>query len=392
MKSKRPLGTPRLLGIVWPFIAVVLFQALLGCVSLYMLSAVRSYVGGESLWSKGQKDAIYFLYLYSDTHDPVYYEKYKQAISVPRGDHKLRLAMDESPPNEVAAREGILQGGNSAEDASSIIWFYRYFRHVSYMETAIEKWAIGDAYLVKLDNLAEEMHRAIISGKATATDSQRWEDKIFAINEGIAPSAKAFSDALGEGSRFIWRLLVVINLATALALILLVLKRTHKVLKQSRAFAEALQLEKERAQVTLASIGDGVITTDVKGAIAYMNPAAEQLTQWKAEQAQGVTLAALFKLLDDNDQDEGPGLVERILDGQLNNNREHSRQIQRMDGSTVAVTLVGAPILHAGEVSGAVLVLHDMTQERQYIAYLSWQATHDALTGLANRRECEYRL
>ncbi len=114
MKSKHPHGTPRLLGIVWPFIAVVLFQALLGCVSLYMLSAVRSYVGGESLWSKGQKDAIYFLYLYSDTHDPVYYEKYTQAISVPQGDHKLRLAMDESPPNEVAAREGILQGGNSA--------------------------------------------------------------------------------------------------------------------------------------------------------------------------------------------------------------------------------------------------------------------------------------
>jgi len=53
---------------------------------------------------------------------------------------------------------------------------------------------------------------------------------------------------------------------------------------------------------------------------------------------------------------------------------------------------VGSPILHAGEVRGAVLVLHDMTQERQYIAYLSWQATHDALTGLANRRECEYRL
>jgi len=50
-----------LLGIVWPFIAVVLFQALLGCVSLYMLSAVRGYVAGESLWSKGQKDAIYYL-------------------------------------------------------------------------------------------------------------------------------------------------------------------------------------------------------------------------------------------------------------------------------------------------------------------------------------------
>jgi len=60
MKRKRTFGTPRLLGIVWPFIAVVLFQALLGCGSLYVLSAVRGYVGGESLWSKGQKDAIYY--------------------------------------------------------------------------------------------------------------------------------------------------------------------------------------------------------------------------------------------------------------------------------------------------------------------------------------------
>ena len=56
------------------------------------------------------------------------------------------------------------------------------------------------------------------------------------------------------------------------------------------------------------------------------------------------------------------------------------------------MTLVGAPIRNAGKVSGTVLVLHDMTQERQYIANLSWQATHDALTGLANRREFEYRL
>ena len=392
MKSKRPHGTPRLLGIVWPFIAVVLFQALLGCVSLYMLSAVRSYVGGESLWSKGQKDAIYFLYLYSDTHQPIYFEKYQQAISVPQGDHKFRLAMNQSPIDEAAAREGILQGGNSPQDVSSIIWFYRYFRHVSYMETAIEKWSIGDAYLVQLDDLAKEMHQVVLAGQSTDADSKRWEDGIFAINEGIAPSAKAFSDALGEGSRFIWRLLVVINLATALALILLVLKRTNKVLAQSRVFAEALQLEKERAQITLESIGDGVITTDVNGSIAYMNPAAEQLTQWKSEQAQGVTLAALFKLLDDDDLEDGSTLIDRILSGQLGNSREHSRLIQRMDGSTVAVTLVGAPILHREEVSGAVLVLHDMTQERQYIANLSWQATHDALTGLANRREFEYRL
>ncbi len=83
MKQKRTLGTPRLLGIVWPFIAVVLFQALLGCVSLYVLSAVRGYVAGESLWSKGQKDAIYYLTLYADNRDESTYLKYQQAIAVP---------------------------------------------------------------------------------------------------------------------------------------------------------------------------------------------------------------------------------------------------------------------------------------------------------------------
>ena len=392
MKHKRPLVTPRLLGIVCPFIAVVLFQALLGCISLYMLSAVRGYVAGESLWSKGQKDAIYYLHLYADTRNPADFEKYQQAISVPQGGHQLRIALDRSPPDLNAAREGILQGGNSAQDVPSIIWFYRNFHNFSYMRTAIERWNLGDEYLIKLDNLAQDIHRTIAANQANAADKERWESAISNINEAVTPAAKAFSDALGEGSRFILNLLIITNVTTALGLILLALMRTHKILAQSREFAEALQVEKERAQITLESIGDGVISTDVNGSITYMNPAAEQLTHWKSGQAQGVPLEALFKLLDENALDDGFRLIDRILSGQLGNNSEHSKLIQRMDGSTVPVSLVGAPILHAGKVSGAVLVLHDMTRERQYIANLSWQATHDALTGLANRREFEYRL
>ena len=392
MKPKDTLGTPHLLGIVWPFIAVVLFQALLGCVSLYMLSAVRGYVAGESLWSKGQKDAIYFLSLYADSRDPSIFEQYERSILVPQGGHKLRAALDQSSPDITAAREGILQGGNSPEDVSSLIWFYQNFRNFSYLDKAIQKWSVGDDYLVKLDNLAQEMHRLISTHQASEADIKHWKGQIYAINEAVTPAAKAFSDALGEASRFILKLLVIINLATALGLIFLALLRTQKILLQRSAFAEALQLEKERVQITLESIGDGVISTDVNGAIAYMNPAAERLTDWKSEQAQGVPLGALFKLLDEGTPDDGFKLIDRVLSGQLGNNSEHSKLIQRMDGSTVAVTLVGAPLLHAGKVSGAVLVLHDMTQERQYIANLSWQATHDALTGLANRREFEYRL
>ncbi|OJT29638.1 PAS domain S-box protein [Pseudomonas sp. FSL W5-0203] len=392
MKQKRTLGTPRLLGIVWPFIAVVLFQALLGCVSLYVLSAVRGYVAGESLWSKGQKDAIYYLTLYADNRNDATYLKYQQAIAVPQGGHELRIALDRPTPDTDAARLGILKGGNHPDDVSSLIWLYLNFRHFSYLEKAIELWTVGDGYLVQLDELAQEMHGAITSGYVSSDDVHHWKARITAINEGVTPAAKAFSDALGEGSRMILRLLLITNLATALGLIVLALLRTHKLLAQRHAFADALQAEKERAQITLESIGDGVITTDVDGAIAYMNPAAEALTHWRSEQAQGLPLAALFKLLNENAEPDGFTLIEHIVKGQFSGGSEHSKLIQRLDGSTVSVTLVGAPIRSAGKVSGAVLVLHDMTQERQYIANLSWQATHDALTGLANRREFEFRL
>ncbi|WP_460135016.1 EAL domain-containing protein [Pseudomonas sp. S1_E04] len=392
MKQKRTFGTPRLLGIVWPFIAVVLFQALLGGGSLYVLSAVRGYVAGESLWSKGQKDAIYYLTLYADNRDAATYLKYQQAIAVPQGGHELRIALDRPTPDRAAARLGILKGGNHPDDVSSLIWLYLNFRHFSYLEKAIELWTVGDAYLDQLDDLAREMHATISANQVSADDVHQWKTHITAINEGVTPTAKAFSDALGEGSRMILRLLLITNLATALGLIVLALLRTHKLLAQRHAFAEALQEEKERAQITLESIGDGVITTDVNGAITYMNPAAEALTHWNSAQAHGLPLAALFNLLDENAQPDGLTLVEHIVRGRLRGGSEHSKTIQRLDGSTVSVTLVGAPIRSAGKINGVVLVLHDMTQERQYIANLSWQATHDALTGLANRREFEFRL
>ncbi|WP_282367528.1 EAL domain-containing protein [Pseudomonas sp. PS02290] len=392
MKQKRILGKPRLLGIVWPFIAVVLLQALLGCVSLSMMSAVRSYIGGESLWSKGQKDAIYYLNLYANSRDDINYLKYQQAIAIPQGGHDLRLAMDQPVPDIVRAKAGILQGGNHPDDAQSIIWLYLNFQHFSYLEKAIDLWKVGDNYLVQLDEVAREMHARIQEGNVTNSEVLGWRQRISAINEGVTPAAMAFSDALGEGSRVILRILLVVNLATALCLIILALLRTHKLLEQRHAFAIALQAEKERAQITLESIGDGVITTDVDGSIVYMNPAAELMTHWKNEQAAGLPLAALFSLLDENDQKDTSTLIERMLSGNLGGGSESSRLIQRLDGSTVSVALVGSPIRTEGKVSGAVLVLHDMTQERQYIANLSWQATHDALTGLTNRREFEYRL
>jgi len=392
MKGNRTLAAPRLLGIIWPFIAVVVFQVLLGSLSLYALSAVRAYVAGESLWSKAQKDAIYYLNLYADSGDERIYERYRHVIAVPQGDHLLREVLDQFNPDIEAARQAVLQGGNHPDDVDRIIWFYRNFHQVSYMQTAIAYWNVGDDYLNRLDVLANEMRDDFANGQATPARVSDWRARIVAVNEGVTPAAKAFSDALGEGSRMLLRVLLITNLLTALFLITIAWRRSSKLLAQRQAFASALQEEKERAQITLQAIGDAVITTDVEGCIGYMNPAAEQLTHWQAGQAQGLPLTALFSLVDEQAEQDESTLLEQVLSGTLKGGAEHARLIQRLDGSTVSINLVGSPIINDGQLAGIVLVLHDMTQERQYIANLSWQATHDALTGLANRREFEYRL
>lgn len=392
MKHSRTLPKRRLLGIVWPFVAVALFQALLGCISLYTLSVVRSYVAGESLWSKGQKDAIHYLTRYAVDHDPVDYLKYQEAIAIPRSAHAVREALDRDEPSLEQARKAILAGGNHPDDASGIIWMYRYFRDFGYMEDALRWWTVGDEYLDMLDELATGMHARIANGGGDAAEIEAWRKQINAINEGVTPAARAFSGALGEASRFILHLLVVINLLTAVVLIALASLRVHMLVSQRRVFAHALRLERERAQITLESIGDGVITTDVEGTIVYMNPAAESLTHWKTGQASGLPLAALFNLLDEDDRRDSSALIEHILSGRLRGGSANSKLIQRLDGSTVSVNLVGTPIYSDGVISGAVLVLHDMTQERQYLANLSWQAAHDPLTGLVNRSEFELRL
>ncbi|MEM8445533.1 PAS domain-containing protein, partial [Morganella morganii] len=124
-----------------------------------------------------------------------------------------------------------------------------------------------------------KMRAGIGAGQASAEQVQQWKTEIHAINEKVTPAAKAFSDALGEGSRALLALLVA-NLTTASVLILLAFLRTRQQLTQRQEVENALDAERERAQITLASIGDGVITADTQGGISYLNPAAEQMTNW----------------------------------------------------------------------------------------------------------------
>ena len=156
---------------------------------------------------------------------------------------------------------------------------------------------------------------------------------------------------------------------------------------------QAMFAEKERAQVTLQSIGDAVITTDRDGRIDYMNPVAEQLSGWGKEEGRGEKLGTVLRLLDEvtHEKLENP-LVRCLREGQLVHFAEHSVLLNRL-GQEIAIQDSAAPIRdRGGDIVGAVVVFRDVTKERRLKRALSYLAHHDALTGLINRREFDNRL
>jgi diguanylate cyclase (GGDEF)-like protein/PAS domain S-box-containing protein len=151
--------------------------------------------------------------------------------------------------------------------------------------------------------------------------------------------------------------------------------------------------EKERAQVTLQSIGDGVITTDAEGFVDYINPVAQDLTGWEVRNARGKPIQEIMTIVNAHTRATVDNPVVRCLkEGRVITLAENSILITQA-GNEVPIQDSAAPIRdRIGNVIGAVMVFHDVSKESRLFRQLSYQASHDAVTGLINRREFENRL
>jgi len=199
-------------------------------------------------------------------------------------------------------------------------------------------------------------------------------------------------EALAEADN-ISRFATTFMLTSGTLAILIVVAIALFVIHRTTETEEALFQEKELAQVTLHSIGDAVITTDAQGRIDFINNAAERFTGWTVAAARGQALRDVFQLVDDATGKPLEYLASHALpDGDAVGLKSHSLLVRR-DGQEFAVEDMVSPIFNRdGEVIGAVVVFHDVTLARHMAKQMSWQATHDALTGLVNRREFERQL
>ncbi|HEX9707379.1 MAG TPA: EAL domain-containing protein [Steroidobacteraceae bacterium] len=149
-----------------------------------------------------------------------------------------------------------------------------------------------------------------------------------------------------------------------------------------------------RSQLALDSLGEGLLTTDAHGLIDYLNPSAESLTGMRREDALGQAFGAAIGFVDEHDRRPLPDPVQQCLgSGSRVNLGRRSLLIARATGHELGVEATASPIRGpGGEISGVAVMLHDVTELRGLTQQMSYQASHDALTGLVNRREFERRL
>ena len=157
---------------------------------------------------------------------------------------------------------------------------------------------------------------------------------------------------------------------------------------------EAAGAHPARSQLALDSLGEGIVTTDSHGVIDYLNQSAEALTGMRREEAIGRGFGAMISFVDEHDRRAIADPVQQCLStGSRVNLGRRSILISRATGNELGVEATASPVREpTGDVTGVAVMLHDVSELRGLTQQMSYQASHDALTGLVNRREFERRL
>lgn len=250
--------TKKLYGVVGVMALLIATELVTLYFAMTTLSAVRAFVGGEGLWSKAQKTAIYHLHNYASTGDEKYYLLFQDELKVPMGDHRARMALEQPVLDEKAVTEGFLAGKNHPQDIKPMVKLMRRFHSVPVLANAIEKWKSGDALMIQLMDLADQLRAEIRKGKVR-DDGKVISilNEIYYLDIDLTKIENDFSFALGEASRWLENMLMII-----LLLAVVTVESTGVILTIS--FGRSLKRVLNELNTTTELVGKGDFTRRVQ--------------------------------------------------------------------------------------------------------------------------------
>ena len=282
----RPAALPRARK-SWPvltvFACIVALQLGVAVVSIDVMSAVRAYVTGESLYSKGQKDAHIRLIDYAELHREEDYEAFLRALAFPLGDRAAREAMQSPVLEADAARRGLIAGGTAAGDVPGVIRLFEWFHKTPLMADAIATWTEGDRIIEQIRDTAERAHRRIVAGELDAPEVTGLRSEAQRLNQELTPLEVRFAAQLADGARLSQRLLLGINLALAVLLGLSGLVFVRRSVQAQAAAETELRVRRESLQRLLDSAAEGLYGMDTRGRCTFINRSALDMLGYERE-------------------------------------------------------------------------------------------------------------
>ncbi len=372
-KGTRPAQlSRRILRRTWPLVASNLLALLIAILCIMALSAMRAFVSGESLWSKAQKDAATHLREFALGRDPAELARFRMQIAIPLGDRAARLELEKAHPDLSVAYDGLLAGGNAVDDIPGMLRLMRAGNSIPFMQRMLSIWTQGDALIEQLDETAGQLRGPAAANLDDPEVRMRVLGQIDRIDSALRPLEDEFTRMLGDTSRTTalmleWSAVLSCGLFLAIGLIISrsVMRRSDGVETALRTSERHVLSEQRRAQMTLASLYDGVVTTDAEGRIDFLNAAASQMSGWSLEDAHGRALIEVFHLAQNsgeawlaaalNDLRAGHEVSERLMSGAVMIDRSGRRTV--IDCSL-------APIRDADTATGIVVVARDVTEHK----------------------------
>jgi|GEM_PF-1232317 len=363
-------------------IVMAVFSMIVAVGVIDLLAAGRAYVAGESIWSRSHHSAVFHLDRFAETGDPERLSMARTNLEVPLADRLARLELDDREPDFERAEALFRKAGNHPDDVPRMVRLFRYFRNWPEFSRAVELWAEADVWIVRLDQLADELETLWSSPAQNTEQLASIRSELSLINRTLNEKARAFSIAVNEGSRWLSGLVFWISLCSLALLVALLIAlfvwAMRGVQRSQRRFWNTF----EHAPVGMALIGSEGLLMDANDSMCRFlerdrdELIGSSLTQYCDARDRSV----LRRTLSERNQSMHP---------LLNLESRYLRPDGFLAWGKLSIAALGEEIRGHGLF---VAVLEDISESRSLSAELAYQAAHDQLTGLANRREFEREL
>lgn len=246
------------------------------------LSTVRAFVAGEAFYSKGQKDATYFLARYTSTLREEEYQLFLENVKIPVGDRIVReeLLKDDDETDYLKVDAGLIQAKNYPDETRDVARLFKRFKNINYFKQSIGYWTLGDAEVQKLIDVAEEIHTLVLQKKLTPKLAHDYLLKIDDLNKKLTYLEEQYSNVLGTGVRWATKLLFYVSFTITILGFLFAIWVTFSIAQEILKRIEVLKLGTIRVeQGSLSSPIEITSPLDTKDELIQLAISFNQMTE-----------------------------------------------------------------------------------------------------------------